>query len=285
MTSDRKTAIVTGGNSGIGFVTARELVRLGWRVVLTGRNPAKLEAAVRQLASTGPGEASHRVADFASFADVRRLAAQLSEEPRIDVLLNNIGIALTRKETTRDGHDLVLQVNHLSPFLLTNLLRGKLEASAPSRIVTLSSALHMGARSHNFDDFEFQRSYSWSRSYAVTKLYNVMFTREMAARLRGTGVTANALHPGAIQTALGADGEVGGLTGLLFPIVKARAFRPLDEGARVPLFVATAPELATTTGAYFSTGLRAEEPSLLASDPAAARKLWEMSTDATGIGA
>jgi len=267
-----KTAVVTGGNSGIGFETARELARRGWRVIITGRDAEKLRAAADAI---GPA-ASLQVADFASFAQVRALGAALNQEPRLDVLINNIGVSLSRQQMSRDGNDMMLQVNHLSAFLLTNLLLAKLKASAPARIVNVSSRMHRNARDFGFDDFQFARSYWVGKAYARTKLYNVLFTRELARRLAGTGVTANALHPGMIRTEIGRDGDLRGIAALVWPLLQRLKGRPIEEASRVPVHLATAPELEGVTGEYFTTG-RATEPSALAQDDAAAKRLWEMS--------
>ena len=267
-----KTAVVTGGNSGIGFETARELARRGWRVIITGQDAAKLRAAAEAI---GPA-ASVRVADFASFAEVRGLGAALNSEPRIDVLVNNVGVALSRQRQSRDGNDMMLQVNHLSSFLLTSLLLDKLKASAPARIVNVSSRMHRNARDFGFDDFQFARSYGVAKAYSRTKLYNVLFTRELARRLAGSGVTANALHPGMIQTDIGKDGDLRGIAGFLWPLLQRLSGRPIGEASRMPVYLATAPELEGVTGKYFTTG-RAAEPSALAQDDAAATRLWEMS--------
>jgi NAD(P)-dependent dehydrogenase (short-subunit alcohol dehydrogenase family) len=268
-----KTAVVTGGNSGIGFETARELARRGWRVIITGRDAEKLRAAADAIG----GSATVQVGDFASFAQVRALGAALNEEPRIDVLVNNIGIALTGRRVTQDGNEMMLQVNHLSPFLLTGLLLGKLKASAPARIVNVSSKMHRNARDFGFGDFQFARSYGVGKAYARTKLYNVLFTHELARRLAGAGVTANALHPGMIRTEIGNGGDLRGIAGLVWPLLQRWKGRPVEEGARVPVHLATAPELEGVTGKYFTTSLREAEPSAPAQDEAAARKLWEMS--------
>jgi len=267
-----KTAVVTGGNSGIGFETARELARRGWRVIITGQDAAKLRAAAEAI---GPA-ASVQVADFASFAEVRGLGAALNSEPRIDVLVNNVGVALSRQRQSRDGNDMMLQVNHLSSFLLTSLLLDKLKASAPARIVNVSSRMHRNARDFGFDDFQFARSYGVAKAYSRTKLYNVLFTRELARRLAGSGVTANALHPGMIQTDIGKDGDLRGIAGFLWPLLQRLNGRPIGEASRMPVYLATAPELEGVTGKYFTTG-RAAEPSALAQDDAAAKRLWEMS--------
>ena len=267
-----KTAIITGGNSGIGYETARELVRRGWRVIITGRDEARLRAAAEAIGGT----AAVRVADFASFADVRALGAALNQEPRIDVLVNSVGVALSRQQQSRDGNDMMLQVNHLSAFLLTSLLLDKLKASASARIVNVSSRMHRNARAFGFDDFQFVRSYGVAKAYARTKLYNVLFTRELARRLAGCGVTANALHPGMIQTEIGKNGDLRGIAGLVWPLLQRWNGRPIEEASRMPVQLVTAPELEGVTGKYFTTG-RAAEPSRLALDDAAARKLWEMS--------
>ena len=267
-----KTAVVTGGNSGIGFETARELARRGWRVIITGQDAAKLRAAAEAI---GPA-ASVQVADFASFAEVRGLGAALNSEPRIDVLVNNVGVALSRQRQSRDGNDMMLQVNHLSSFLLTSLLLDKLKASAPARIVNVSSRMHRNARDFGFDDFQFARSYGVAKAYSRTKLYNVLFTRELARRLAGSGVTANALHPGMIQTDIGKGGDLRGIAGFLWPLLQRLNGRPIGEASRMPVHLAAASELEGVTGKYFTTG-RAAEPSALAQDDAAAKRLWEIS--------
>ena len=279
---EQTTAVITGGNSGIGFMTARELLRGGWRVILTGRDQDKLRAAAEALAREGPG-IEWRRADFASLAQVRALAQALDREPRIDVLINNVGIALTQRRVSDDGNEMMLQVNHLAPFLLTRLLIGKLKASAPARIVNVSSRMHRNARDFGFDDFQFARSYHVGKAYARTKLYNILFARELSRRLAGTGVTANALHPGMIRTEIGRDGDLRGIAGLVWPLLQRWYGRPLEQGARVPLHLATASELDGVSGKYFSTGLREADPSALAQDDAAALRLWEMSENAVGL--
>jgi len=273
-----KTVVVTGGNAGIGFASARDMVRRGWRVIITGRDEGKLRAAANEI-----GNAEIRVADFASLADVRGLAAALNAEPRIDVLVNNIGVALSSRQVSRDGIEMMLQVNHLAPFLLTTLLLDKLKASAPARIVNVSSRFHRTAREFGFDDFQFARSYSVAKAYSRTKLYNVLFTRELARRLAGTGVTANALHPGMIRTEIGKGGDMRGIAGLVWPLLQRLRGEPPEAGARVVMHVAAAPELEGVTGKYFSTSLRETAPTAMAQDDAAAKRLWEMSEKLVGL--
>lgn len=278
-----KTAVVTGGNSGIGFETARALVRLGWRVVLTGRSAERLAAARDAIrAESGAADIDTAVGDFASLEAVRALGQRLAAEPRLDVLLNNAGIALAAKRVSRDGFDMMVQVNHLAPYLLTRLLVPRLIASAPSRVVVVASRAHFGAKSFGFDDFQLEKSYDLVEAYARTKLYNVLFTRELARRLAGTGVTANALHPGEIRTRIGLDGDFAGPLQLLVRF--AHLFmRPQSEGAKVTTYVATAPELAAVTGQYFSTELEPEQPSRLALSDADGLRLWKLSAELVGL--
>lgn len=275
----QQTAVITGGNSGIGFVTARELIRLGWRVIITGRDEGKLRAAAGEL---GRGISWHR-GDFASFAEVRALAHALAEEPRIDVLLNNIGVSLSRQQKTEDGNDMMLQVNHLAPFLLTTLLLDKLKARPPARIVNVASRAHFWAHDPGFDDFQFAQRYSVRIAYARTKLYNILFTRELARRLAGTGVTANAAHPGMIRTSIGKDGDLTGVASIVWPMLQWWRGRPIEQGSRVTLYLSVAPELEGVSGRYYSTDLKEREPSALAQDDAAAARLWEMSAKLVGL--
>ena len=277
-----QTAIVTGANSGIGFETAKGLAALGWRVVVTGRDAGRLDEARLAIVEATGGEVAARVGDFASLASVRALADALRAEPRIDLLVDNAGIALGLKRTSADGHDMMLQVNHLAPFLLTNLLLDNIRASAPARILVVASRSHVAARDHGFDDLDFGRGFDPAQAYARTKLYNVMFARELARRLAGTGVTVNALHPGEIRTRIGLDGDFAGPLQLLVRIGHL-FMRPQSEGARVTLHVATAPELEGVTGQYFTTRLVPEEPSQLARDDAACRRLWELSAALVGL--
>ena len=274
----QKTAVITGGNSGIGLETARALVRRGFRVIITGRDRGKLEAAAGAI-----GGAEVRVGDFAALGEVHALAAQLNQEPRIDVLINNIGVALTGRRVTADGNEMMLQVNHLGPFLLTNLLLDRLKASGPARIINVASRAHRGARDFGFDDFQFARSYNVGKAYARTKLYNVLFTRELARRLAGTGVTANALHPGVIRTQIGMDGDLKGLANFVWSLLVRLRGRPAEEGARVPVYLATAPEVEGVTGKYFSDDGKETAPSALGRDAVAARRLWEMSEKLVGL--
>lgn len=283
MSEARKTIVITGGNSGIGLETARVMAAQGWRVVITGRDAEKLRAAAAEISKNG-ARAEWRLGDYASLDSVRALAADLAAGPRIDVLLNNIGIALTARQVSRDGNEMMLQVNHLAPFLLTNLLLDKLKQSTPARIVTVASRIHRAARTTGFEDFQFDRSYSVNQAYARTKLYNILMTRELARRLEGTGVTANAIHPGAIRTNIGRDGDFEGFTGAIWPFVTGLLFSPPEAGSKVTVYTATSAELEGVSGRYIDQTLKPIDPSPMAQSDAAARQLWRISRDLVGAG-
>jgi len=218
-------------------------------------------------------------ADLSSQAAVRKAADQIrSQFDRLHVLVNNAGIIPRRRETTVDGLEMQLAVNHLAPFLLTNLLLERLRAGAPSRIVVVTSTTHHGAEI-DFDDLQSERSYNAEDAYAVTKLMNLHFTYELARRLRGSGVTANAVHPGAVATRLLADY----MRVPLARVALARTFGASPEqGADTVVYLASATDVAGTTGKYFTN--RQETRSSPASyDEKAARRLWELSAELTGL--
>jgi NAD(P)-dependent dehydrogenase (short-subunit alcohol dehydrogenase family) len=284
--SERKTAVITGGNSGIGFETAKGLLRLGWRVVITGRSEERLSGAAAALAGEAGkagGEVAWRRGDFTSFASVRALAEALAQEPKLDALINNAGVVLSQQRRTEDGNDAMVQTNHLSSFLLTNLLLPKLRASAPARIVIVASRMHQRARAYGFDDFQFEHDYNPLVAYARTKLYNILFARALARRLEGTGVTANALHPGGIRTRIALDGDINWYSDLIWRLIRLTQ-DPQEKGAVAPLRLATASELATVSGRYFGKDGYEAELAPLARDEAAAERLWSISATLTGVG-
>ncbi len=270
-----KTAVVTGASSGIGLPTAVGLARLGASVALVARDRAKGEAALAAVReASAPGATSRLfLADLGSLAQVRRLAQELlAALPRIDVLVNNAGaIHATRKESP-DGHELTLAVNHLAPFLLTNLLLPRLRASAPARVVTVSSEAHrIGPL--DLDDLEARRGYSAMRVYGRSKLANVLFANELARRLAGTGVTSNSLHPGVVATGFGRNDP--GWFRLLVTLGRPFLTSP-EKGARTSLHVAAAPEVEGVTGTYFKDR-RPVAPAPYARDEGVQHRLWELS--------
>jgi NAD(P)-dependent dehydrogenase (short-subunit alcohol dehydrogenase family) len=276
---DGKTCVITGANTGIGRVTARELARRGASVVLAGRSRERTEAALEEArrAGGGAGAATFVELDLASFASIRRASAEiLASCARIDVLIANAGLAGTRG-LTRDGFELTFGVNHLGHFLLTHLLLDRIRASVPARIVIVASKAHFGARRIDFDAARARTaSATGYREYEISKLANVLFSRELARRLAGSGVTTYALHPGVIASDIWRR--------VPWPLRSlAKLFmKPVEEGAATTLWCATAPDLAGETGQYYDD-LKRYNPSAVARDEALARELWRRSREWCGL--
>jgi retinol dehydrogenase 14 len=276
-----KTVLVTGGTGGIGRATAIGLAALGARVGITGRDPARTEAAAAGIrAMPGSPAVDAFAADMSVQAGVRRLAAQvLDTYPRLDVLVNNVGGFWAHRHVTADGLERTFALNHLAPFLLTTLLLDRLTSSAPARIVTVSSGAHARGRI-DFDDPQSVRDYSGPRAYSQSKLANVMFTYELARRLDGTGVTATVLHPGVVRTSFGAEDQAGYLAVM---IGVARLFMKTPaQGAGTPIYLASSPEVEGITGRYYAD--RKPKTSSKASyDATAAARLWQVSAGLAGM--
>jgi retinol dehydrogenase-14 len=274
-----KSVLVTGGTGGIGKATATGLAALGARVGITGRDPARAEAAAAGIrAASGSPAVDAFAADLSVQAGVRRLAAQvLDTYPRLDVLVNNAGGFWAHRHVTADGLEHTFALNHLGPFLLTSLLLDRLTASAPARIITVSSGTHARGRI-DFDDLQGERNYSGQRAYSQSKLANVMFTYEVARRLDGTGVTATALHPGVVRTSFGAEDQA---TYLAVMIGVARLFMKTPaQGAGTSIYLASSPEVEGITGRYF-VNRKPKTSSKASYDTAAAARLWQVSADLT----
>jgi retinol dehydrogenase-12 len=276
-----QTAIVTGANTGIGFETAAELASLGACTILTSRNTAKGDAAVEAIKERHPwGDVTAMHLDLASLQNVRNFAKGFRDRyDRLDVLVNNAGLMQDKRSVTEDGYETVFQVNHLGPFLLTNLLLDRIKASAPARIVNVASSSHRGA-DLDFDDLQSERSFNMS-VYGRTKLANVLFTRELARRLAGTGVTANALHPGVVRTGFGRDGDSHGWFAIGIKIGGVFFLSP-KKGARTSVYLASSPEVEGRTGEYW-VRCRSVKPSKAAQDEEAARRLWDVSAQLVGL--
>jgi NAD(P)-dependent dehydrogenase (short-subunit alcohol dehydrogenase family) len=278
------TALVTGANSGIGLETARGLTRAGYRVLLLCRDEGRARAAKADIDASVPGSVTEVVlCDLGDQASIRAAAALLQRRlDRLEVLVNNAGLTVRggERQVTADGHELMLAVNHLGPFLLTNLLLPLLEAGAPSRIVNVASHAHRWGRLR-LDDLEATRGYGFMAfpRYGETKLMNILFSDELARRLEGTGVTVNCVHPGGVATNIGAPGPVvKRITRLLL--------RSPAQGAATSLYVATAPELAGTTGGYFANRKQVDgKRSAQARDATLARALWDRSAELVGLSA
>ncbi len=274
-TMSGKTCLITGATSGIGEVAARELAKAGAKVVLVGRSRAKAEAtaeAIRREAGGAPVE--YLLADLSSQAEVRRLAGEVkAHHPRIDVLINNAGAMIAPRRESVDGIEMTWALNHLAYFLLTNLLLDTLKASAPSRIVSVSSDAHRMVSGIDFDDVEGKKSYKSFRAYSQSKLANVLFTRELARRLAGSGVTANCLHPGVVATNFTA-GE-GWALWALKQVTRVIGISS-EEGAKTTVYLASSPEVEGVSGEYF-VKCKPTRPAKAALDDGAARRLWELS--------
>jgi NAD(P)-dependent dehydrogenase (short-subunit alcohol dehydrogenase family) len=273
-----KICLVTGATSGIGLVTATELARRGAHVVLAGRDPAKLAAVTTRIrAETGSVELETLCADLSVQEQVRQLARQYRERhDRLDVLVNNAGAMWLQHERTADGLEMTFAVNHLAYFLLTHSLLDPLRATPEARIVNVASAAHLRA-TLDFDNLQGERDYGGWRQYCRSKLMNLLFTYELNRRLAGAGVTTNALHPGFVSTGFASRNGWRGF--LLQAAARCFAISPA-EGARTILYLASSPEAAGVSGRYFVRE-RAVESSPASYDEAAAKRLWQVSEEAT----
>jgi NAD(P)-dependent dehydrogenase (short-subunit alcohol dehydrogenase family) len=275
-----KVVVLTGGTSGIGQVAATALAGMGARMVLVARDPARGEAALERLRQRSPGVA-HGVyyADLSRLAEMKRVAQEIgAEEPRIDVLINNAGALFTPRQVTEDGLELTFATNHVSYFVLTHFLRERLIAAAPARIVNTASEAHQNARL-DFNDLQSEKGYRGFGVYGRSKLANILFTRELARRLEGTGVTANSLHPGFVATRFGDN--TGGRTSAVIGFLKKFALKP-EKGAETIIYLATSEEPAAVTGQYFRK-CRVASPSKQAQDDEAARRLWQETARLAGL--
>ena len=276
-----KTCVITGATSGIGLTAAHALAALGARLALVGRDRTRGDAALSELRSRAPRlQAEIRYADLSRLDEIRRLGAELTAAlPRIDILINNAGALFQRRSLTADGMERSFALNHMAYFVLTEALRQRLVASAPARIVNVASEAHRGA-ALDFDDLQLEQNYRGLTAYNRSKLCNILFTRELARRLAGTGVTANCLHPGFVATRFG--DENGGLfrVGLAFA-KRLFAISP-EQGALTSVHVATSPAVEGISGKYFDKCALAT-PSPAAEDDAVAQRLWQESARLAGL--
>lgn len=274
-----KICLVSGATSGIGLVTARELARMGATVVLMARNQERGEAIRAQLVSqTGNRHVELLHADFAALDTVRAGAeAFLARHGRLDVLVNNAGAYVGERRRSADGYELTFAVNHLAPFLLTNLLREALEAAGTARVVTVSSGAHMAGRGRF--DARGEGFYFGFQSYAESKLANVLFSYELARRLEGSGVAANCLHPGAVRTNFA--GDMKGLFGVFFNLAKPFMLTP-EQGAQTSIYLAASPEVEGVSGKYFDNR-RPVKSAPVSYDRELQARLWTLSEELTGL--
>lgn len=277
-----RTIVITGASDGIGLECASQLAPTGDHLVLVGRNPEKLAAAVARIGHESPQtQVDSFVCDFANLADVRRLAGELLDAyPRIDVLVNNAGTVYEKRTRTIDGYEATFAVNHLAGFLLTELLLDRIVASAPARIVNTASVGHYRG-TMDFDDLGFERGYQIMRAYSRSKLANVLYTRDLAVRLAKAGVTVNCLHPGAVATNIWA-----GAPAFVRPVLSlAKRFFMISpaQGGATLTYLATNDEVAGRTGGYYEKN-KLKEPSDLARDDEIAAKLVAVSRELVASG-
>lgn len=273
-----KVCLVTGANAGIGRETARALAKRGATVVMAARNLDKGREAVQDVkTSTGSDKVELLPLDLASLASVREAAAKfLATHDRLDLLINNAGLVLGDRRTTEDGFEATFGINHLGHFELTRLLRQTLVDSAPSRIVNVASDAHRMSPGLDFDDLMVERKpYKGMAVYGDSKLANILFTRELARQLEGTGVVTHAVHPGVVRTGFARDGDVKGIMGFLVKLAGPFLLTPAD-GAKTSLHVALSEDAASSSGEYWARERR-RAPKTPAQDDAAARRLWEIS--------
>jgi NAD(P)-dependent dehydrogenase (short-subunit alcohol dehydrogenase family) len=269
-----KTVVITGGTSGIGEIAAEQLAQRGARIVLIARDTSRGEATLRRLQESAPGLA-HAVhyADLAQISEMHRVAAEIArQEPRIDVLINNAGAVFGSRRLMEDGLEQTFALNHMAYFVVTEGLRERLQASAPARIVNTASGAHRGARL-DFDDLQSAKGFGAMQAYRRSKLCNILFTRELARRLHGTGVTANCLRPGFVATRF--SDHSGGVLSRFMGLAKLFALSP-EKGAETLVYLASSPAIAEMSGEYFYK-CRPIAPSQEALDDRAALLLWEHS--------
>lgn len=281
MSMQGKTVLITGANSGMGLATTVEMARRGAAVIMACRSRQRGEEALAEaVRQSGSDKIRLLLCDLASFASIRAFAEVINAEyPVLDVLINNAGVMVFRRELTADGYELDLGVNHLGHFLLTMLLLDRLKAAAQGRIVVVASGAYKIGKLY-LDDPTLSRGFTAAKAYGRSKLANILFTRELAERLKGTGVTVNCLHPGAVGTSIGVSRETG--FGQRLMKLVGVLFQTSEQGADTAIYLAAAPELSEVSGQYYYRR-KIKELSPRAKDPEAAARLWQWSLEQTGL--
>ena len=281
MTVRTKIVVITGGNAGIGFATALGLAKQGATIVLVCRNAERGNTALKSVSEAGAATPRLFIADLSSQASIRELAASLHEQlPRIDVLINNVGAAFAKREYTVDGIEKTFALNHLAPFLLTNLVLDLIHEASEGRIVNLTAGIPGILSPAGFmENLQGEKTYSQFSAYRLSKVGNMFFTYELARRLEGTGITVNCVHPGPVKTEFTqkAAGFLSVMSKILRPIMKSP-----ESGARTPIYLASAPEVAGVTGGYF-VNCKQERTAAITHDRAVAKKHWEISEKLTSL--
>ena len=277
-----KICLITGGSDGIGYAASRELARMGARVIIVGRNAVKTEAAVRRIiADTDNTAVKYLLADLSSQREVRRVAAEaMALVPHLDVLLNNAGAIFLSDRRSADGIDMTFALNHLSYFLLTDLLLEHLRKAPRARIINVSSCAHESPGRFRLEDLPKPSSNRGYGAYKLSKLCNILFTYELARRLEGESITVNALHPGLVRTNIARNNGLLGRVVNFF--IGVRGIGP-DRGAETPVYLAASPEVEGVTGKYF-VDCRPVPSASVSYDAELAARLWDMSASLTDTG-
>lgn len=276
-----KVCLITGATNGIGEEAAKQIALMGAEIVFIARSPAKAEELKQSLKSLTGRESISIIADLSSQEDVKRAASEfLSLNKPLNILLNNAGIMNTSRKETVDGLEEVFSVNHLAYYSFTLMLMNKLIESGPSRVVNVASGAHMFVKDMNFDDLQSEKEYKTMQVYGRSKLANILFTRELAERLEGKGVTVNCLHPGFVNTGIGSNNSP--TMGRILMTLARPFSRKTDKGAETSIYLCVSPEVENETGEYFYD-CKKEKISAAASDKENATKLWEVSSKLTGI--
>lgn len=277
-----KIVMITGATNGIGRIAALELARKGAHVVVHGRARERVEAVVAEISAAG-GQARGLLADLSRMSDIHALADDFKRQyDRLDVLINNAGAVFTDRQLSADGCEMTFAVNHISYFLLTHLLLDVIKASAPARIINVSSDAHKAVKALDFDHLG--QGGAGFGAYSQSKMMNLLFTFELARRLEGSGVTVNALHPGFVATGFGKNNS--GTVGAIMRFVVGTLMKPMartpEQGAQTTVYLASSPQVEGVTGQYFVDS-RPAQPQPYAHDREAQRRLWERSEQITGI--
>lgn len=284
MTQDLRgrTMVVTGGTAGIGRETVLRLVGQGADVLFVGRNQQKADAVLAETMRLGGGEATFLAGDLSSLADIRRVAAEIRARlPKLDVLVNNAGAIFTRRHLSVDGIEMTFALNHLNYFLLTRELLPLLQDSRAARIVNVASAAHVGARV-DFDDLQGARRFRAWKAYGQSKLCNILFTYELARRLQGSGITANCLHPGFVDSEFGDNNSF--LSRIAIQVAKAVGAIGVGDGAKTSVYLATSAAVEGQSGGYYAKS-RPAKSTARSHDQLAAHRLWTISEAMVAVGA
>jgi NAD(P)-dependent dehydrogenase (short-subunit alcohol dehydrogenase family) len=278
-----KVAVVTGGTSGIGEVAAIELARKGARIVLIARDRDRAAETIAKLKAVNPTVSpTAYFADLSSIADMKRVAGEVAAaEPKIDILVNNAGAVFLARHESVDGLEMTFATNHMAYYVITNILLPNLKAAGDARVVSTASGAHAAGKL-DFDDLQLKQRYSVARAYGNSKLANILFTRQLAKNLEGSGVIANCLHPGFVGTRFGQNNAKSALMKGFARLVMSFGLKP-EDGAKTIIYLASSPDVEGKSGGYYIKNKLAKTSAVAQSD-ADAKRLWDVSCDLSGVG-